>query len=103
MAGYIVGIIAGAILTVSPLVYLMNYDRCLAAIFQCQVNFNVERFSPSQTISLASSIAAVGAAVLLISVAMMAITGLRQSRKAAAGAQSSSAPAESEESKDEES
>jgi len=102
MAGYIVGMIAGAILTVSPLVYLMNYDRCLAAIFQCQANFNVERFSPSQTISLASSIAAVGAAVLLISVAMMAITGLRQARKAADD-QSSSAPAESEESKGEES
>ncbi len=78
MVAYIVGMIAGALVTVFPLIYLMNFDWCQALILQQQPNFDLARLDPSYSVTLASSVTAIGAVVLLLSAAMMAITGLRR-------------------------
>lgn len=80
MVAYIVGLIAGSIITVFPLIYLMNVDRCVAMVLQHQPEYSAASFSPSFSPALASSIAAVGAVILLLSAAMMAITGLKRLR-----------------------
>jgi len=80
MTAYIIGMIAGTVVTVFPLIYLMNFDRCLASILAAQPGFDTARFDPSYSLGLASSVTAVGAVILLLSAAMMAITGLRHLR-----------------------
>lgn len=81
MTAYIVGLVAGSIITVFPLIYLMNVDRCVALVLQTQPDFSASNFSPSFSPALASSIAAVGAVVLLVSITMIAITGLKGLRR----------------------
>jgi hypothetical protein len=93
MAAYVVGIIAGALVTVFPLIYLMSFDRSLALILQVQPDFDVTRFEPSHSLSLASSVTAIGAVVLLLSTALMALTTLRRMRRA----QAADKPARSQE------
>ena len=75
MTAYIIGLIAGTVCAVSPLLYLMNFDRCLAHIIAEQPQFDPNLFSPAAQ-GLAYNIAAIGAVVMLISVAMIALTGL---------------------------
>jgi Ni/Fe-hydrogenase subunit HybB-like protein len=81
MTAYIVGLVAGSIITVFPLIYLMNVDRCVALVLQTQPDFSVSNFSPSFSPALASSVVAVGAVVLLVSITLIAITGLKQLRR----------------------
>ena len=78
MTAYIVGLIAGTVVTVFPLVYLMNFQRCLATIIAQQPDFDPARFDPANTVSLVTGVTAVGAVVMMLSIAMIAITGLRQ-------------------------
>jgi len=80
MASYIVGMICGTVTLIFPLVYLMNYDRCVATVLQFQPRFNTGPFSLTYSATLASGVAAIGAVVLIISVAVMALSFLRQSR-----------------------
>jgi len=78
MIAYIVGMIAGAVVTIFPLIYLMNLDWCRASILAAQPQFDPARFEPASSLALASSVTTIGAVVLLLSAAMMAITGLRR-------------------------
>ncbi len=82
MAVYIVALIAGSLTTVSPLIYLMNYDRCVASILSKQPDFDTSAFSPAITPFLAYAITVVGAFVLIVSTVMIAITGLKQLQNA---------------------
>ena len=82
MAAYIVGLIIGAITTVFPLIYWMNYERCIALVLAHQPDFDVAGFPPAIPDLLASSVTIIGAVVLLVSTMMIAITGLRQLKPA---------------------
>lgn len=77
MTAYIVGLISGTVCAVFPLVYLMNFDRCLAYVMVKQPEFDASLFIPAAQ-DLAYSLAAIGAVVMLISVTMIALTGLRR-------------------------
>ena len=80
MAAYIVGMIVGAVCTIFPLVYLTSLNLCLAIVLTKQPAFEPERFDPFHTVALVVGITVVGAAVLLLSAIMAAITGLRRLR-----------------------
>ncbi len=82
MTAYIVALIVGSLTTVSPLIYLMNYDRCVADILSKQPDFDTAAFSPAITPFLAYGITVVGAFVLIVSTVMIAITGLKQLQNA---------------------
>ncbi|MFW6044915.1 MAG: hypothetical protein ACOCR1_04140 [Planctomycetota bacterium] len=81
MAAYIVGMIVGGLVTVFPLVYMMNYDRSLALILQQQPDFPAAEFSPAYSPALATGITTIGAVILLVSVGMMAFTGMQKLRE----------------------
>mgnify|MGYP006288542589 CR=1 FL=1 len=76
MTAYIVGLIVGALVTVFPVIYMMHFDRCVAAVLEAQPEFSPDRFDPSYSATLLASVTTVGAVVLLLSIAMIAITGL---------------------------
>ncbi len=83
MTAYIVGLVVGALTTVSPLVYMMNYDRSLARILSRQPEFDPAIFSADISSTLVFGIAAVGVFVLIVSTIMIAVTGLKQLKNAA--------------------
>lgn len=76
MKAYIVGMIVGGFVTVSPLIYMMNVDRCVAGIIEDNPEFDPAAFAPSYSPGLATGITIIGAVVLLVSVGMMAFTGM---------------------------
>ncbi len=81
MIAYTAGIIAGASTTVFPLIYMMNYDRCIAMIQSQNPDFDPADFTHAishMTPNLLAGIAVVGAVVMLICTLMAAITGLRK-------------------------
>ncbi len=80
MAAYTAGIIVGAITTVFPMIYLMNYDRCAARILSKQAEFDIAVFQPALPPSIMWGVIAIGAFVLLVCTTMVAVTGLQRLR-----------------------
>lgn len=91
MAAYIVGLICGTITTIFPLVYLMSFDRSVANIMAQHPDFEPGRLNPS-ALTIASGVAAIGAVVLLVCAAMIALTGLKRLRAEARRPQSEPEP-----------
>jgi len=82
MAAYIVGMITGTVALVFPLIYLMNIDRCVAEILTEQSGAEgVTQFLSYSQHTLAYVIAIVGAAVLVLSTVMAALTGVMRLRE----------------------
>ncbi len=79
MAAYITGMIVGAVCIVSSLVYLMGVNLCITALL-AQKNVDPTTINTFDTVQLAVAVAAAGAVVLIVSVAMAAFTGLRRLR-----------------------
>ena len=78
MTAYIVGLITGAVVTLFPLVYLMNFQLCLAIIIAQQPGFDPADFDPGNTVRLATILAFSGTLIMLLSIAMICVTGLRR-------------------------
>ena len=80
MAAYIVGMIAGTVCLIAPLLYAMNVNRCVATILATNPEFDPQKFIAFTPQGLLYPIAIVGAVVLLLSAALMAFTTLGRCR-----------------------
>ena len=101
MKQYVVALITGAVCTVVPLCYLAHLNRCLEKILRSHPDFDVANLDPNalkMTLVTVSTFA--GALVMLVSILLIALSGLRQLKKGAAASQS--LPASGSEDKSEE-
>ena len=78
MVAYIVGLIVGTVSLLFPLIYAMFADACRAAIWAQNPDLTAMPFTPYCPAWLLYGTSVIGAVVLLLSVAMIAKTGLHQ-------------------------
>jgi hypothetical protein len=91
MKAYIVGLITGAVCTVVPLFYLMHFDRSVRKIISDKPGFSAADLDPGALkMTLASVGTFAGVLVMLISILLIALTGLRQMKKSRQADQPSS-------------
>ncbi len=88
MTAYVVGIVAGAVCVVMPLIYAMALDRSVAVIMAQNPAQQVS-FESAVPLSLLWAVFVVGALVLLLSAAMAAYAGPKRNRAAAPELESS--------------
>ncbi|MCD6415188.1 MAG: hypothetical protein J7M08_00615 [Planctomycetes bacterium] len=82
MSAYIVGMIAGAVSMIAPLVYLMNVNVCRATILSTGAGGAeaIAQFGQLTPKALPWLITVVGAVVLILSALMVVYTGLMRLR-----------------------
>ncbi len=94
MAAYIVGMIAGAVCMIAPLIYFAHINSCVATILAQnpgaleQASAAAAEFVANTPTGLMWAVGLVGALVFLLSAGMTALTGLQRAstRKRAARA-----------------
>ena len=75
MVAYIVGMIAGTICLVAPLIYAMDLNHCVARIMSRNPDFDPSKFTAYAPQGMLYVIAVIGAFVLVLSAVMTALTG----------------------------
>ena len=85
MAAYIVGMITGTVCLILPLVYMMHTNRCVADLYAQDQVANVQQFIEYTHTGLAYLVGLIGAVVLVVSTALVAVTGFVRLRKLGRG------------------
>ncbi len=76
MAAYIVGMIAGTVSMIAPLIYLGHVNTCVTTILSNNPEA-LEKFEPVTHSGLMYAVVIVGAVVFVLSALMAAFTGVR--------------------------